>query len=85
MGVYDMSGNLAEWCWDWYVKDYYATSPANDPTGPDRVGPGFLDRVRVCRGGSCSSTLFELRIAYRSYDGPDYRDGGSAIRVVRGA
>jgi formylglycine-generating enzyme required for sulfatase activity len=85
LGLYDMSGNMPEWCWDWYVKDYYATSPSSDPTGPDTVGRGFMDRLKVCRGGSCLSTLFELRIAYRSYDGPDYRDGGSGIRLVRAA
>jgi len=45
-GLYDMSGNIREWCWDWYDAGYYAVSPANDPQGP----ASGVDRV--LRGGS---------------------------------
>ena len=34
LGLYDMSGNLWKWCWDWYDVDYHDVSPAGDPTGP---------------------------------------------------
>lgn len=45
-GLYSMTGNVWEWCWDWFSADYYPNSPATDPTGP-----ASGDR-RAMRGGS---------------------------------
>ena len=46
LGIFDLSGNVWEWCQDWYKDDYYKHSPRENPTGPDSGG------YRVLRGGS---------------------------------
>lgn len=46
LGIYDMSGNVWEWCNDWYDSDYYKTSPVNNPAGPTSGSE------RVTRGGA---------------------------------
>ncbi|MCI5210012.1 MAG: formylglycine-generating enzyme family protein [Candidatus Electrothrix sp. ATG2] len=58
-GLYDMSGNVCEWCSDWFDKKYYASSPKNNPTGP------ASGTYRVFRGGSYCDGSLNCRSVYR--------------------
>ncbi len=63
-GLYDMLGNVSEWCEDVYAADYYANSPSSDPAGPQADGSG--KSKRVMRGGNWKSSASMCRVTFRT-------------------
>ena len=78
-GLYEVAGNMDEWCWDSYSLSYYATSPELNPTGP-ALGD---DRGRVRRGGSWTSSARYARAADRDVLNPDIGYDYLGFRCVR--
>ena len=76
LGIYDMTGNVLEYCSDWYDKHYYQFSPADNPKGPEG------DREKVSRGGGVYSTASDSRNTDRHWDWPNTRCNYNGFRVA---
>ena len=75
LGIYDMSGNVWEWCKDWYASSYVSYD-TNNPVGPSSGS------YRVNRGGSWDSSASDCRVANRNNYSPGDRSNGLGLRVV---
>jgi formylglycine-generating enzyme required for sulfatase activity len=74
LGLYDMSGNVWEWCWDWYGA--YSAIGQHDPKGPEKGD------FRVVRGGSWLNYAGICRVSHRIYSAPDYRNRDLGFRLA---
>ncbi len=77
LGLYDMSGNVWEWCQDWYDEDYYKNSPEQHPQGPSS------GKSRVLRGGSWYFYDRNCRSSFRGRSNPDSRGISRGFRLAR--
>jgi formylglycine-generating enzyme required for sulfatase activity len=77
-GLYDMHGNVMEWCNDWYDENYYNDSPEDDPQGPEKGG------WKVIRGGAWKHDPGICRSAHRMNSAPDEWDPSKIVKPVIG-
>lgn len=78
-GLFDMLGNVNEWCSDWYAADYYHNSPLMNPQGPS------YGEYRVIRGGDWARTAYFLRWSARGYYSPHSKDCCLGFRLAMDA
>jgi sulfatase modifying factor 1 len=79
LGIYDLSGNIWEWCWDWYDSSYYSKSYHTDPQGAD------MGIYRSLRGGSWSNYGGNLRTTVRNGNESTTKSNSIGIRILRTA
>jgi sulfatase modifying factor 1 len=86
-GIYDMTGNVWEWCWDWYGREYYRHSTSKNPKGPetgDDRPPYDIDKpTKVWRGCGWAGNDAFSRIAKRWSSSPNTAINETGFRIAR--
>jgi formylglycine-generating enzyme required for sulfatase activity len=77
LGLYDMSGNVYEWCWGWFDDGYYRYSPSNNPRG------AATGEMRCCRDVGYGCLAISMRVISRGKAAPDYRFLHGGFRLAR--
>ena len=78
-GIYDMAGNVRQWCNDWYSSSWYLSSPSHNPTGPEN------GTDRVVRGGAWDTDAYTCRTADRDCNTPEDCSGNMGFRMALAA
>lgn len=76
-GVYDLSGNVAEWTYDWHLAEFYVFSPKNNPAGPK------LGTYKVIRGGNWRNNFKDVKMTYRNATIPSIKTNTLGFRCAR--
>ena len=79
LGVYDISGSVYEWCWDWYGEDYYEISPVMDPKGPS------WGTMRACRDAGFTCAIRHECVASRGLAVPSLTFSWGGFRIASSA
>lgn len=77
LGLFDMTGNMWEWVWDWYAGDYYKTSPNANPTGAE------TGNYRIMRGGAFYNDGTYANVYTRQNASPNFKQNSVGFRVAR--